>query len=96
MVASVSPMAALKWVGPGVRMTGMGRQRPFAASGSSRWPDLDADSLTCLRAPPPPNVKSRGTADSRQRSWPTSGIGTRRHSPAKSERQQTVYKNPPP
>ena len=36
-----------------------GRQRPFAASGSSRWPDLVAELLTRQRAPPPPNVKFR-------------------------------------
>ena len=43
-----------------------GRQRPFAASGSSRWLGLVAESLTCLCVPPP-NVKFRGTADSRPR-----------------------------
>ena len=67
-----------------------GRQRPFAASGSSRWPNVIADSLTRLRAPPPPNVKFGGRADSRPRTWATSGIGVHRHSPAKSERQQPV------
>ncbi len=69
----------------------MGRQRPISASGSSRWPDLVADSVTHLRVPPSPNVKFRGAADSRHRNWPTSGIGARRHSPAKSERRQTVW-----
>jgi len=68
---------------------GLCRQRPFAASGSSRWLGLVSASLTrlCFQ---PPNVKFRGTADSRPRHWSTSGIGVRRHSPAKSERQQTV------
>ena len=71
------------------RMTGSGRQRPVAASGSSRWLGLVAASLArpCFLSP---NVKFRGTADSRQRNWPTSGIGARRHSPANSERLQTV------
>jgi len=49
-----------------------------------------AETLTRLCGPPPPNVKFRGIADSRQRSWPTSGIGARRHSPANSERQHPV------
>jgi hypothetical protein len=34
-----------------------GRQRPFAASGSSRWPDLVTESLTRQCVPPPPSVK---------------------------------------
>ena len=68
----------------------MGRERPFAASGSSRWPNIVPDSLSRLRALPPSNVKFGGTADSRPRDWPTSGMGARRHSPAKSERQQPV------
>ena len=37
------------------------------AAGAVIGPNLDADSLTCLRVPPPPNVKFRGTADSRLR-----------------------------
>ena len=72
-------------------MSRWGRQRPIAASGSSRWPDLVAESVTHLRVPPSPNVKFRSTADGRPRSWPTSGIGARRHSPVKSERQQPVW-----
>ena len=72
-------------------MSGLGRQRPFAASGSSRWPNIVPDSLTRLRAPPPPNVKFGGRADSRPRTWATSGIGVHRHLPAKSERQQPVW-----
>ena len=72
------------------RVPDSGRQRPFAASGSSRWPNIVPDSLTRLRALPPSNVKFGGTADSRPRDWPTSGMGARRHSPAKSERQQPV------
>ena len=51
---------------PRAAMSLMGRQRPFAASGSSRWLGLVAESLTCLCVPPP-NVKFRGTADSRPR-----------------------------
>jgi hypothetical protein len=39
---------------------GLGRQRPFAGSGSSRWPGLVAESLNRLRAPPPPKVRFRG------------------------------------
>ena len=73
-----------------VSLAPLGRQRPFGASGSSRWPDLVAESVTHLRVPPSPNVKFRGTADSRPRNWPRSGIGTRRHSPAESERLQPV------
>ena len=69
----------------------MGRQRPVRAKGSSRWPDLVAEPLTCLCAPTPPNVKFRGTADSCQRSWPTPGIGACRHSPTKSERPQSEW-----
>ena len=46
--------------------------------------------MTCPAALPPPNGKFRGTPDSRPRDWPTSGIGARRHSLAKSERQQPV------
>ena len=68
-----------------------GRQRPVRAKGSSRWPDLVAEPLTCLCAPNPPNVKFRGTADSCQRSWPTPGIGACRHSPTKSERPQSEW-----
>jgi hypothetical protein len=45
--------------------------------------------LLCVR-PPLPNVKFRGTADSRPRNWPMSGIGTRQHSQAKSVRQLSV------
>ncbi len=68
----------------------MGRQRPFSASGSCRWLGLVAASLTrlCFQ---PPNVKFRGTADGCQRNWPTSGIGVRRHSQAKSELLLTVW-----
>jgi len=40
---------------------------------------------------PPPNVKFRGTADSRPRNWRRSGIGACWQSPAKSERQQPVW-----
>ena len=43
----------------GPRKSTLGRQRTFAASGSSRWPDLVAELLTRQRAPPPPNVKFR-------------------------------------
>ena len=73
------------------RRTAMGRQRPFAAGGSSRWLDLVAESPTRLRAPPTPNVKFRDTADSRTKNWPAPGIGDRRHSSAKSERQHPVF-----
>jgi hypothetical protein len=38
-------------------MSVQGRQRSFAASGSSRWPGLVAELVTRQRAPPPPNVK---------------------------------------
>jgi hypothetical protein len=72
----------------------LGRQRPFAASGSSRWPGLVAESLTHACVPPPPNVKFRGTADSRPRGWPTSGIGSRRHSPATFDRPLPVSSSP--
>jgi hypothetical protein len=74
----------------GPQMSAQGRKRTVAASGSSHWPVLVIESLTCLRAPPSPNVKFRGTADSRLRSRPRSGIAARRHSPAQSHRPQTV------
>lgn len=74
--------------------SGLGRQRPLAVGGSSRWHRLVAESLTRPRAPPPPNVKFRGTADIRPRNFPTSGIGARRRSPAESERQQPVSSRP--
>ena len=53
------------------------------------WQGLVAASLTrlCFQ---PPNVKFRGTADSRPKNCPTSGIGACRHSSAKSDRQHPV------
>lgn len=51
------PRAALGRPVRGPRMSVQGRQRPVAASGSSRWPVLVVESLTRLRAPSPPNVK---------------------------------------
>jgi hypothetical protein len=59
-----------------------------------RWPGLVAESLTHACVPPPPNVKFRGTADSRPRGWPTSGIGSRRHSPATFDRPLPVSSSP--
>ena len=68
-----------------VRMSVRGRENQFAASGSSRWPDVVAKVVTRRRVLPSPNVKFRGAADSRPRNWPRSGIGARRHSPATSK-----------
>lgn len=72
-----------------VLVVGFGSAANGRRSGSSRWLGLVAAPLTrlCFQ---PPNVKFQGTADSRQGNRPTSGIGVRRHSPAKSERQQPV------
>jgi len=71
-------------------MSLVGRQRPLDSSACSRLLNVVAEQLTRPYAPLPPNVKFRGTADSRQRSWPTAGVGACRHSPTKSERPQAV------
>ena len=68
----------------------MGSKPQFAVSGNSRWRNNVVDLLASLCTPPPPNVKFGGTADSRSKNWPTSGIGDHRHSPAKSDRQHSV------
>jgi len=47
------------------------------------------------RALPRTKVRFQGTPDIRPGGRPTSGIGARRHSPAKSERQQSVWSRHP-
>ena len=67
-----------------------GRKSQFAASGSSRWPNIVAKRLTCSSAPPPPKGTFRGTADNRPTGRPKSGIDARCHSPASHDGQHPV------
>ena len=67
-----------------------GRKDRYAASGSGHWPDIAAACLTPLRALPSATGRFQGTPDNRPEGRSMSGIGVRRHSPAKPEGQQTV------
>ena len=73
----------------------MGRKDLYAASGSGRRPDIAAACLTPLRALPSAKGRFQGTPDNRPKGRSMSGIGVRRHSPAKPEGQQTVLNSPP-
>lgn len=72
------------------RSTAEGRKDLYAASGSGHWSDIAAACLTPLRALPSAKGRFQGTPDNRPEGRSMSGIGVRRHSPAKSERLQTV------